>query len=220
VAQSHRATGDDILATMSHHLDARTAPGDSASADGVQGNARLTSATGTVLLVMLAVEGFTILSVRQMLTLHIFLGIMLIGPVLLKTASTIYRFARYYGHNPAYVANGPPHPVLRVLGPLVIVLSLLLLGSGVTLVLAPRTDQGLLLKIHKVTFFGWVAVMTIHVLGHLLPALTAAWSELRHASPGRTLRLAALAVAICVGVGLALVLFPSASSWLHHGPHH
>ena len=51
---------------------------------GVEGNTRLTSATGLVLLVMLAVEGYTILDVRGLITVHVFVGVMLVGPVLLK----------------------------------------------------------------------------------------------------------------------------------------
>jgi hypothetical protein len=89
--------------------------------DGVEGNARLTSATGLVLLVLLAVEGYTILDVRGLITLHIFLGILLVGPVLLKIASTTHRFARYYLGAAEYVRKGPPHIVLRVIGPLVTV---------------------------------------------------------------------------------------------------
>jgi len=80
---------------------------------GVGGNSRLTSATGIVLLALLAVEGVTILSVRQMITLHIYVGILLLGPVLLKSGSTMYRFVRYYRGAPAYLKKGPPHPRIR-----------------------------------------------------------------------------------------------------------
>ncbi len=66
--------------------DAVTSSGPDLADSGVEGNSRLTSATGIVLLVMLAVEGYTILNVRGLITLHIFLGIMLVGPVLLKIA--------------------------------------------------------------------------------------------------------------------------------------
>ena len=83
---------------------------------GVEGNSRLTSSLGMLLLVMLAVEGATVLDVRGMLTLHMFLGLMLIPPVLLKSATTFYRFARYYRGAEPYVRNGPPHIVLRLLG--------------------------------------------------------------------------------------------------------
>jgi hypothetical protein len=66
------------------------------------GNERLTAMTGAVLLGLLAAEGVTILFKRQMLTAHFFIGMLLIGPVLLKIGSTGYRFARYYtGSEPA-----------------------------------------------------------------------------------------------------------------------
>src|SRR5205807_5918895 len=69
---------------------------------GVEGNRRLTSVNGMVLLVLLAVEGYTLPQVRHVLSLHVFIGLLLVGPVLLKTASTMYRFARYYRGEGAY----------------------------------------------------------------------------------------------------------------------
>jgi hypothetical protein len=45
--------------------------------------------TGAVLLVLLAVEGFTILRVGRLLTLHVFLGMLLLGPVALKAGSVL-----------------------------------------------------------------------------------------------------------------------------------
>ena len=55
-------------------------------------NARLTAANAAVLLVLLAAEGVTILRVRALLTPHVFIGVVLIPPVLLKMASTSWRF--------------------------------------------------------------------------------------------------------------------------------
>ena len=63
---------------------------------GAEGNERLTAMTGALLLVLLAAEGITIVSVRQLLSWHFFLGMLLVGPVLLKLGSTSYRFVRYY----------------------------------------------------------------------------------------------------------------------------
>jgi hypothetical protein len=65
-------------------------------AAGVEGNEKLTAMTGALLLVGFAVEGFTILQLHRLLYLHFLLGLVLIGPVLLKIGSTMYRFARYY----------------------------------------------------------------------------------------------------------------------------
>jgi len=75
---------------------------------GADGNERLTAATGAVLLVLFAAEGVTILAVRQLLTLHFFLGMLLIGPVLLKASATIYRFVRYYAGAPDSGARARP----------------------------------------------------------------------------------------------------------------
>ena len=62
---------------------------------GARGNALLTSLLGAVLLVLLAVEGATIPLIHQLLSVHVFVGLLLLGPVALKLGSTGYRFARY-----------------------------------------------------------------------------------------------------------------------------
>ncbi|BEP12910.1 hypothetical protein acdb102_12210 [Acidothermaceae bacterium B102] len=188
-----------------------------ASATGVEGNTRLTSVTGMVLLVMLAVEGATILQIRQLITLHVYLGLLLLGPVLLKSLSTMYRFARYYSGSEPYVEKGPPHPVLRVLGPLVIATSVALLGTGVGLVFESGRG-GLLLTAHKVSFFAWAAVMTVHVLGHLQEAIVSSAREIRRGplASGRGLRFLLVVVSLAGGVAVASLLYPSASSWTSH----
>ena len=63
--------------------------------------------TGAVLLVLLAAEGFTILSLGQLLTPHFFIGMLLLGPVALKAGSTMYRFVRYYAGSAPYRRKGP-----------------------------------------------------------------------------------------------------------------
>lgn len=194
---------------------------------GVNGNSRLTSATGVVLLALLAVEGVTILSVRQMITLHIYVGILLLGPVLLKTGSTMYRFARFYRGATSYVKKGPPHPVLRILGPFVILSSLALLGTGVTLIfLGPHSD--LMLTLHQTAFWIWVVLMTVHIVGHIVGAAIQSFAEVRNslrggAAGGRRWRFALIALALVLGVGAATILLPHATSWTNqtfdrHGP--
>jgi hypothetical protein len=134
---------------------------------GAAGNARLTAANAAVLLVLLAAEGVTILRVRELLSPHVFIGVVLIPPVLVKVASTTWRFARYYTGAPAYRRKGPPPVLLRLLGPVVVILTLVLLFSGVGLLLVSRPWLPLLLKVHKASFVLWFAAMTIHVLAHL-----------------------------------------------------
>ena len=80
-------------------------------------------APGRLLLVGLAVEGATIPSIHPLLSVHIFVGMLLLGPVALKLASTGYRFVRYYAGGIEYVRLGPPAPLMRFLVAPVLVLS-------------------------------------------------------------------------------------------------
>ncbi len=186
--------------------------------DGVAGNARLTGAVAAALLVLLAAEGATIPFIGSLLGPHIFIGMLLIPPVLLKLASTGYRFARYYTDSPPYVRKGPPHLVLRLLAPGVVLATLALFSTGVALLLAgPPSDT--LKFAHKLSFIAWVTLMTLHVLGHFLevPALAFAdWREV--GSPARLagggVRAIALGLAILAGSVLALFTYSVAHPWL------
>lgn len=192
-----------------------------ASEAGAEANARLTSVTGMVLLVLLAVEGVTVLRVRELITLHIYLGVLLLGPVILKTLTTTYRFLRYYSGSGPYVQKGPPHLVLRVLGPVVVLTSFLVLGTGIALIFVDGRE-GFLLTAHKASFILWFAVMTIHVLGHLREATLESAREVRGvaARQGGLLRMALVVVALVAGVAVASAMFPSASSWTSHDGGH
>ena len=152
---------------------------------GVAGNARLTAANAAVLLVLLAAEGVTILRVHRLLSPHVFIGVVLIPPVLLKVASTTWRFARYYTGAPAYRRKGAPPVLLRLLGPVVVILTLVLLFSGVGLLLVSRPWLPLLLKVHKASFVLWFGAMTIHVLGHLGRGVPAGPAGLAAPDPAR-----------------------------------
>jgi hypothetical protein len=176
----------------------------------VEGNARLTASTAVVLFILLAVEGVTILRIGQLLTLHIIIGMLLVPPVMLKMSSTMWRFARYYLGDPAYQEKGPPHPILRVLGPFVVILTVLLFASGIALFLAPSSWHSKLLLVHRASFFVWIAVMTIHVLGHLVETGRLApldWvGGARRRLAGAGWRRLALVVALAAGAVLAVIL--------------
>jgi hypothetical protein len=149
---------------------------------GVEANARLTSSAAVLLLVLLAAEGATIPAVHSLLRPHVFIGFALIPPVALKVASTGYRFVRYYTGAPAYRQKGPPPAFLRLLGPLVIVSTVVLLASGVALLFVHGPWQQRSLTIHKASFVLWFGAMTVHVVGHLFETVRLAprdWSESR-----------------------------------------
>ncbi len=214
--------GCDGVAVARHALpDAVDAPGEAA---GVAGNARLTDTTGMLLAVLLVVEGFTILNVRGYITLHTAVGLALLGPVALKCASTIYRFARYYSGHTAYVRKWPPHVLLRVIGPLVVVSTLAVLVTGIAL-LADHGRSGTWVGLHKASFIVWIALMGLHFLGHLQEAAVGTARDLRRnardpATRGKAPRWLTVGVALLVGVGLAAGLTPSASTWHIHRHDH
>jgi hypothetical protein len=190
---------------------------------GVEGNAQLTGLTAVVLLVLLAAEGLTIPLIGSQLTLHIFLGVVLIPVVVLKTASTAWRFARYYSREPSYREKGPPPALLRLLvAPLVVASTAVLFGTGV-LLLALHPQRGLLVGLHKASFIVWVAAMSVHVLGHALKLPGLIRADLDRRLPGSRLRQFAVAGAIVVGLVAAVATLPLAHSWVqwagqrHHG---
>ena len=49
-----------------------------------------------MLLALLAIEGATVPRVHALFRLHVFVGMLLVPPVLLKIGSTGWRFPRYY----------------------------------------------------------------------------------------------------------------------------
>ncbi len=136
-------------------------------AGATDGNERLTVQAGAVLFVLLAVLGVTIVRIGQLTWLHLFLGLLLLGPLALKLASTGYRFARYYTGAPAYRVKGPPATALRVMAPLLVLDTLVVFASGVVLLFAGPSSRDTLMPIHKVSFIVWLVLASLHVLGHL-----------------------------------------------------
>jgi hypothetical protein len=187
---------------------------------GAEGNERLTALTGTLLLGLLAAEGFTILSIHQLLTLHFFIGMLLVGPVLLKAGSTVYRFIRYYTGAPDYRRKGPPAPLLRLLGPFVLLLSAAVIGSGIMLAITGPSGQ-LWIFVHKASFVLWFGAMSIHVLAYVwrLPQLVSgemavrAGARARDVLAGRPARWLLLTASLLLGLVLALMTYHQAAAW-------
>jgi hypothetical protein len=181
-----------------------------------------------VLLVALAVIGLTILRIGQLISVHLFVGLLLLGPVALKMASTGYRFIRYYTGSVIYREKGPPEPLMRAIAPVVVVTTVLVFVSGLVLLFLGPRDRGVWFSIHKVGFIVWLVFTAVHVLGHLtrLPGQLRATDPdvgvLSGASPGSAGRSIALAGALVAGLVLALVLLPQFGAWTGNGafPHH
>ena len=173
--QSSETAAVSVRTGPRHHRPTRDATG------GTEGNERLTAMTGAVLLILFAAEGITILAVHHLMTMHFFVGFLLVGPVVLKLGSTGYRFVRYYRGSAPYVRKGPPVLLLRLLGPVVIATSAGVIGSGIGL--AYFGPVQILLLAHKGFFILWFGAMTIHVLWYA-PRLPKLLSNRRIASRG------------------------------------
>ena len=183
--------------------------------DGAEGNERLTGLTGAVLLIGFAAEGVTILALHRLLTLHFFLGMLLIGPVALKVGSTCYRFARYYTGAVCYVRKGPPAPLMRLLGPFVILTSLAVLGTGVALAFS-GPGNGPWLFAHKASFVLWFGCMSVHVLAHAwrLPRiLLGTRGGVRMTVSGGRIRWLLVGASLAGGLLIALLTIHLAAPW-------
>jgi hypothetical protein len=186
---------------------------------GVDGNERLTAATAVLLVVLLAALGVTILSIQSLIWWHFLLGMLLIPPVLLKLASTGWRFVRYYRGTPEYVRRGPPLLPLRLMAPLVVAATLAVFATGVAL-LAVGPAGGFLVGLHKASFVVWLVVTAVHVVAHLrpIPSLVAAdWLGWRaHPGvPGTGWRRLVLAESIVAGAVVAIATVHYAHPWMH-----
>ncbi len=188
---------------------------------GVDGNERLTAATGVVLIVLLAALGVTILSIGQLVWWHVLIGMLLIPPVLLKLGSTGWRFMRFYSGSQEYARRGPPLLPLRLMAPLVVAATLAVFATGVALLVVGPAG-GILVGLHKASFVVWLVVTAIHVLAHLraIPQLVAADWQRRtvppeNAVPGTAMRRLALAGAIVVGAIVAVATIRYAQPWVH-----
>ena len=117
-------------------------------------------------------------------------------------------------------------PLLRLLGPLVLVTSAGVLGTGVALAFA-RSAAGPWLFLHKAFFVVWFGVMTVHVLAYVwrLPRLIgpdligrAGRTGACRVLAGRTTRWILLAASVAGGLLIAAMTVHLAAPWV--GFHH
>ena len=181
-----------------------------------QGNEILTSTSGMVLLGLLVAEGVTIVDIGGLAGVHMFIGLALIPPVLLKLAATGYRAWRYYTGSRTYRAIGPPRLPLRLIAPLFVALMFTVLVTGV-LLMAQGNKAGMLLEIHKVSFIVWVVLFGVHVLAYILRALRLTLGDWHltpsRAVPGTGARNLLVLGALGGGVALAVALIPTIDGW-------
>jgi hypothetical protein len=187
-----------------------------------------------LLLALAVVELVTLSDVRGLLSWHVVVGVLLVAVAALKIASAGWRFLRYYGRNRAYRLAGPPPLLLRILGPLVVLGTVAVLGTGLWLiavgpesghstlvtVLGQRID---LLSLHQASFIVFGVAAGLHLLARFVPAVVLA-TERGHRDGGRLRgrgpRIAVLVAALVAGALAAALILPAAAPWRdeRHGP--
>jgi hypothetical protein len=203
----------------------------SGATGGPAGNARLTAWLGLLLLVAFVVECATLIQLGGLIQLHIIVGVLLVGLVLAKTATTGWRILRYYRGDPLYRRAGPPPMILRVLGPLVVIGGLAVLGTGLALVALGRATHAVLLTVgplridavtlHQVAFVVWLAVTVPHTVTRLVPAMQLVLGRGRRVLPrsGAVLRVIAVVAVLALGaVAAGFVVDDDSGGWI--GRHH
>ncbi len=193
---------------------------------GPAGNARLTAWIGLGLLIAFLAELVTLLDVTGLISWHIVIGVLLVPPALVKTATTGWRILRYYTGNRAYRQAGPPPLLLRLLGPVVVLTTLTVLGSGLVVIavgpdatftplLTVAGQQISWLTLHQVTFIAWGVATGLHVLARTVPAARLALaSENRPTRVAGTLaRSLTLLATVIVAIVAVIVILRLSGAW-------
>jgi hypothetical protein len=175
----------------------------------------LTSAVGLLLLApILVVVATVLLGVHTFMSTHVFFGLFLIPPVLLKLASTGWRFARYYTRSRAYVIEGPPQMAMRLLAPLFVAATVVLFGSGVAMGFLHGHGLQIARDLHGPASVIWLVLLGIHVLVYLGRALRTTAGEKRSRVHGAAARASALAAVVICGLVLGAATVPAQRRWV------
>jgi hypothetical protein len=172
---------------------------------GSAANEQLTAIVAAVLVPLLLVEGATLLNVRALLTVHAFVGMLLIPVVAVKVASAGWRMVRYYAGSEEYVRRGPPQILIRtVVAPVLVASTAVLFGTGIALLALDQTE-GTVVGLHKASFVVWVGAFGVH----FLTRIGLLWRALRGRVPGLSVRLVAATLSVVAGVGVATLTLPA-----------
>ena len=176
---------------------------------GSRGNEILTSVNAVVLIALIAVQLITVVALESMIRVHLFVGVVLLGPVALKLASTGYRFVRYYAGAREYRQKGAPPTVLRVIAPVFIAATVSLFASGVVMLVAGSGGGGTR-SLHVASFWVWIGCLAVHIAFNAREVLTnlrGEWfSRTRLRIAGAQVRAALVLSSILGGMLVALAL--------------
>jgi hypothetical protein len=187
----------------------------------IEKNKRMTAVAGAVLFVLIIAELVITANLRGMISEHIFVGVLLAGPIIIKMCSTGYRFFKYYRKSPDFVKAGPPNILLRLLAPFLVLMTVLVFISGFGLVLGGHTYERLFIKIHAASVALWLPLLAVHVYAYVrkVPGLISKdWTRKSALFvPGRMKRLGLNVLALGVSGIAAVILTPWKAGGHGHG---
>ena len=178
---------------------------------GSRGNEVLTSITALALVALIGVQLITVLALESMIRIHLFVGVVLLGPVVLKLSTTGYRFVRYYAGAREYREKGPPSTLLRAIAPVFVLATVGLFTTGVVMLLNGNGNgDGAVRGLHVASFWVWIACLGAHVLlngREVLANLHTEWfSRARLRLAGAQLRAGLVVASILGGLLVAIAL--------------
>ncbi|WAH44945.1 hypothetical protein NZD89_28285 (plasmid) [Alicyclobacillus fastidiosus] len=180
-------------------------------------NERMTAFAGAILFVLIVIELFITANLHALISVHIFVGVLLSGPLIVKMCSTGYRFFRFYTRSAVFVQKGPPNIWLRLLAPFLVIITVLVFISGFGLAVVGPTHTGLFFKIHAVSVTLWLPLIAVHIYAHIrkVPRQIANdWSKKSEFRvPGRASRIGINSSALVVGFIAAIVMIPVSTPW-------
>ncbi len=207
---------------------------------GVAGNRRLSASTGVALHTFLwiqiasalffALEAFNVVIPSGpwhaiIRPIHFFVGWMLLPLVLIKVASTSYRAARYYMHNPRYQRAGTPTLVARLTAPVMIISISVLFFTGIQMWSFVNAFGLPYIQLHVLSAIVFTCAMIVHVVIHVREAHAEAAADLAgvpvdeasydEPSDPAEWRAGVLSrrVVLATGLGTGVALAASASQW-------
>ncbi|KPV42882.1 hypothetical protein [Alicyclobacillus ferrooxydans] len=182
-------------------------------------NERLTAMAAAILFLLIATELVITANLHKLITVHIFVGVLLSGPLLVKMGSTGYRFMRYYSGSPVFVEKGPPHWLLRLAAPFLVLLTIMVFVSGFTLAFVGPEHMGIFFDVHAASVALWIPVVAVHIYAHIrkVPRLVAndLTNRRGYRVSGRNGRIGLNILALIVGLIAAIVMLPVSAPWSH-----
>lgn len=183
---------------------------------GSRGNEILTSINALVLVGLIGVQLITVLALDSLIRVHLFVGVVLLGPVALKLATTGYRFVRYYAGARDYREKGPPPMVLRAIAPVFVVATIGLFATGVAM-LADGSGEGGVRDVHVTSFWVWISCLAVHIVFNaqaVLRNLRSEWlARARQRIAGAELRATLVLASMLGGLLVALALISKVTGY-------